>query len=73
MVCTAGIRHPAETTNRPLLQSVQTGSGVHPVSYLLDRGGAFLGDIRSGCEAHHSPPSSSDVKKLHSPVRHGVA
>jgi hypothetical protein len=49
---------------------VQTGSGTHPVSYVMDNGGP-------GCEADHSFPSVAEVKDcvklyLHFPVRHGA-
>jgi len=42
----------------------QTGSGPHPVSYPVDRGGgAFFSEIkRPDREADHPPPSSAEVK-----------
>jgi hypothetical protein len=33
-----GLRIPAGTGNFALFHSVQTGSGVHPASYLMDIG-----------------------------------
>jgi hypothetical protein len=41
-----------------LLQSVQTVSGAHPSSYPMGTGRV----MRARCEAHHSPPSSVEVK-----------
>jgi hypothetical protein len=40
------------------LHSVQTGSGAHPGSYLMDT----VGVKRPGHEADHSPTSSAEVK-----------
>jgi hypothetical protein len=40
MGCTAGVRFQARVSFS-LLHSVQTGSGVHPVSYTMDIGGDF--------------------------------
>jgi hypothetical protein len=42
---------------------VQTGSGVHPTSYLMVTGGSFPGMQWPGHEADHSPPVSEEVKK----------
>jgi len=56
----------------------QTGSGAHPVSYLMGTGGSFLGVKRPWRKADHSPPSSAEVKNAWgytyiTPVRlHGV-
>jgi hypothetical protein len=45
------------------LHSVQTGSGVHPISYPRDTWGDFPRVVkRKGLEADHSPPSNSKVK-----------
>jgi hypothetical protein len=44
---------------------IQTGSGVHPVSYPMGTRGSFPGDggVRwPACEACHLPPSSAEVK-----------
>jgi hypothetical protein len=62
-----------------LLHIVQTGSGVHPTSYIMGTGGSFPGIKRQGHEADHSTPTGAEVKKknvdlyIHSPIRlHGV-
>jgi hypothetical protein len=64
-----------------LLHSVQTGSGAHPASYPMGTGDSLPqeggGVQRQGYEAHHTPPSSAEVKKvelyLHSPIcLHGI-
>jgi hypothetical protein len=47
-----------------LLHVVQTGSGVHPTSYPTCIGGSFSGGKRLGREADHSPPTSTEVKKM---------
>jgi hypothetical protein len=49
----------------PLLHSIQTGSGVHPASYLMGTGALSLGVKRPGREVDHSPhllPSSRMVE-----------
>jgi hypothetical protein len=46
-----------------LLYIVQTGSGVHPISYKMGTGSSFPGVKRQGREADHSPPTSAEVKK----------
>jgi hypothetical protein len=58
---------------------VQTGSGAHPVSYLMGTGGPFPGGkARPGRDADHSPQSSAEVKYEYelyflSPMRlHGI-
>jgi hypothetical protein len=60
------IRIPAGTRDSSLLQTVQTGFGVHPASYSLGTGGLFSlgeGDVKwPGRQADHSPPSSAHVK-----------
>jgi hypothetical protein len=43
--------------------SVQTGSGVHQVSYPMDTGALSPGVKWPGRDADHSPPSSAEVKK----------
>jgi hypothetical protein len=61
---TTGDRFPAEATNSPFLYSFQTGSGVHPASYIMVTGVSFLGGGgQMWPEAVHSPPSSSEVKE----------
>jgi hypothetical protein len=41
---------------------VQTGSGAHPASCIMDTGGPFSGGkARPGRDADHTPPSSADV------------
>jgi hypothetical protein len=45
-----------------LLHSVQASSGAHLALYAMDTGGSFSGVKRPGHEAHHSPPSSAEVK-----------
>jgi len=52
------IRLPAEATDFSFLQSVHTGSEVHPVSYSVRAGVCFFG--RS--EPDHLPPISAEVK-----------
>lgn len=55
----AGVRasKPVVARNFPLLQMVQTGSGIHPVSYYWMP--VFSPEIkRPGCEVH--PPQSSN-------------
>jgi hypothetical protein len=47
-----------------LLHIVQTGSGVHPTSYKLGTGVSFPGVKRQGREPDHSPPTSTEVKKM---------
>ena len=41
--------------------SVQTGPGVHPVSYTMDTG-FFPGVKRPGRGADHPPPSNAEVE-----------
>jgi hypothetical protein len=44
---------------------VQTVSGAHPASYTVGTRGSFSGGkARPGRDADHSPPSSSEVKKM---------
>jgi hypothetical protein len=56
----------------------QTGSEAHPASYSMGTRGSFPGVKRPCCEAKHSPPSNTKVKKAwgytsNSPIRlHGV-
>jgi hypothetical protein len=47
-----------------LLHVVQTGPGAHPTSYQKVPGALSPGVKRSGREAHHSPPTSAEVKKM---------
>jgi hypothetical protein len=46
-----------------LLHVVQTGYGVHPISYPMGTAGSFPGVKRPGREADHLPPTSAEVKK----------
>jgi len=43
-----GVRVPTGAGNFSLHHRVQTGSGVHPTSYSMGTGGAFLGDEAAG-------------------------
>jgi hypothetical protein len=45
------------------LRVIQTGSGVHPASYAMGTGALYRGGKRPGREAHHSLPTSAEVKK----------
>jgi hypothetical protein len=46
-----------------LSHSVQTDSGTHQASYLVDTVDFFpLGVKRSGCDADRSPPSNAEFK-----------
>jgi hypothetical protein len=47
-----------------LLQVFQTGSEVHPTSYPRVLGALSQEVKRLGREADHSPPTSSEVKKM---------
>jgi hypothetical protein len=44
------------------LHVVQTDSGAHPASYLMDTGGSFPRVKWTVREADHSPPNSAEVK-----------
>jgi hypothetical protein len=44
------------------LHVVQTGSGAHPASYPMCTAGHYPGVKRPRCEAHHSAPTSAEVK-----------
>jgi hypothetical protein len=46
------------------LHFVQTGSGVHQISYLTSTGAPSPGLKRPGREDDHSPPASAEVKKM---------
>jgi hypothetical protein len=46
-----------------LLHVVQTGSMVHPASYLMATGRLSPGGKRRRGEADHSPPASAEVKE----------
>jgi hypothetical protein len=46
------------------VHSVQTGSGAHLASYPMGTGDSFPGGKAAGHEADHSPPTSSEVKKM---------
>jgi hypothetical protein len=56
---TAGVRFMAGRRNVYLFDSVETGCGVHPVSNPM---GSGVGLSLSEREAHHSPPSSAELK-----------
>jgi hypothetical protein len=49
---------------RSFLHSVQTGSGVHPLSYPMDTRGSFSGDKGQEGEADHVSSSSNKVKNV---------
>jgi hypothetical protein len=59
----AGVRVPVGSRifTSPI---VQTGSGVHPISYTMGSGGSSTGVKWLGREADHSPPTSAEVKKM---------
>jgi hypothetical protein len=59
-----GSSSPGRAKKILLLHIVQTGSGVHPVSYKMGTGSSFPGVKRQGREADHSPPTSAEVKKM---------
>jgi hypothetical protein len=72
------VRFPAGAGNFSLHHRVQNGSGAHPASCSMDTEGYFPGSKAAGREAHHSPPSSAEVKNAWSytsasPIRlHGM-
>jgi hypothetical protein len=43
---------------------MQTASGAQPASYPMGTGGSSLGVKRPAREADHSPPASTEVKKI---------
>jgi hypothetical protein len=47
-----------------LLHVVQTGSGVHPTSYLMGTVALSPGVKRPGHEADDSSPTSAEIKKM---------
>jgi hypothetical protein len=49
---------------KSFLHVVQTGSGVHPASYLMGTGGSSPRVKQLGREADDSPPTSAEVKKM---------
>jgi hypothetical protein len=57
-----GVRSPAETKDFSSSLYVQTGSGDHPASYSVGTEGLFRGKERSGRDADHSSPSSTEVE-----------
>jgi hypothetical protein len=58
-----GVRSPTVAEDFSSSPCVQTGSGSHPASYLMDTGGPFpSGKALTGRDADHSPPSSAEVK-----------
>jgi hypothetical protein len=56
------VRFPAGAGNFSLHHRVQNGSGSYPSSYPMGTRALSRGVKRPGCEAHHSPPSSVEVK-----------
>jgi hypothetical protein len=58
-----GVRVPVGS-QFSLLHVVQTGSGAHLSSYTIGNGAHSPGVKRPGSEAHHSPPTSAEVKKM---------
>jgi hypothetical protein len=46
------------------MHNVQTGSGAHPASYLMDTRVLSLGEKRPGHEADPSPPSTEALLLL---------
>ena len=54
----SGVRNPVGVRELPLLQDVQTDSGVHPTSYRV----FFMRVKRNGREANHTPQSCAEVK-----------
>jgi hypothetical protein len=58
----SGFRTSAEARDFSLFQNVQTGSGAHKISSLVDTGGYFPGVKRQGRDVDHSLPSSASVK-----------
>jgi hypothetical protein len=57
-----GVRSPAGAKDFFSILCVQTGSGAHPASCTMGTGGPFPGDkARSGRDADHSPPFSTEV------------
>jgi hypothetical protein len=56
------VRSSAEARDFSSNLCVQTGSGAHPASCIMDIGGPYPGgEARSGHDADHSPPSSAEV------------
>jgi hypothetical protein len=57
-----GVRSQAGTKDFSSSLCVQTGSGAHPASCTMGKGGPFPGGkARPGRDADHSPLSSSEV------------
>jgi hypothetical protein len=56
------VRSPAGAKDFSSILCIQTGSGAHPASWTIGTGGPFPGGkARPGCDADHSPPSSTEV------------
>jgi hypothetical protein len=53
---------PGKGKKFSLLHKIQTGSGTHPASYLMDTGSLSPEVKRSGRETDNSPPSNAEVK-----------
>ena len=47
---------------KSLLENAQTGSGAHPVSYLMGTVGLLPGIRQPGREVNHSTPASAEFK-----------
>jgi hypothetical protein len=59
----AGAILPGKARDFSLLHSVQTDYGAHSTSYAMGTGGGLSPGVkRISHEAHHSPPSSAEVK-----------
>jgi hypothetical protein len=61
---TTRVELPAGAEKFSLRHHVKIGSGAHPGSYPLGTGDSFPGVKWPGREAHHSPPSSAEVKNV---------
>jgi hypothetical protein len=57
----ARVHFPARARNFSLLNSMQTGSGVHPAYYIMGTGVISPGVKGQGRKADHSPPPSAEV------------
>jgi hypothetical protein len=56
-----GVRDPVRA-RLVFVHVVQTGSGAHPVSYLMCKEDSFSGGNVAGREADHSTPTNAEVK-----------
>jgi hypothetical protein len=55
---------PGRVKNCLSSMSSRPGSGVHATSYPMGTGALSPGVKRPGCESDHSPPTSTEVKKI---------